>query len=485
MRNKSSGKGLQRNIPQQGKKPTIFKKIMATTCIALGLTFSVAYAEENIVETVFHVYIDEEHIGKVSNEQVVEDLVDQKLTAGEKDYDYPNLTIGEDITYIPEKVFNPTYNNEKVIDRLEDELTVMAEVFELKIGENTVGYFQDRETAKEVMEEYKTKFVDKEALEQVEGSDESNEDRALEVDESVITDVVLTEDVKILEGKSHPEEVLTKKEGIKLLEKGTRVEKTHQVEEGEVLSEIANKYDLSMEELLDLNPGLSEDSLIQIEQKITVLGYEPFVDVIVTEEKVVEETIEYDTKIEESDDMYKGEEKVTQEGQDGKKEVHYVVERINGEQTEKEKLDENVITEPVKKIVVKGTKVIPSRGTGDLSWPAVGGYVSSDMGQRWGRMHKGIDIAGPSNRNILAADNGVVVSAGYNSGGYGNKVVINHNNGMKTIYAHLSSIDVNVGQTVEKGHKLGVMGSTGNSTGIHLHFEVYKNGSLENPLDYL
>lgn len=120
-----------------------------------------------------------------------------------------------------------------------------------------------------------------------------------------------------------------------------------------------------------------------------------------------------------------------------------------------------------------------------MAWPAVGGYISSHLGERWGKMHKGIDIARPSNRNILAADNGVVESAGYNNGGYGNKIVINHNNGMKTVYAHLSSIDVKVGQVVEKGSKIGVMGSTGNSTGIHLHFEVYKSGSLENPTEYV
>lgn len=100
-------------------------------------------------------------------------------------------------------------------------------------------------------------------------------------------------------------------------------------------------------------------------------------------------------------------------------------------------------------------------------------------------MHKGIDIARPANRNILAADNGVVEFAGYDNGGYGNKIIINHNNGMKTVYAHLSSISVSVGQTVEKGKVIGIMGSTGNSTGIHLHFELYKNGALQNPLDYL
>jgi murein DD-endopeptidase MepM/ murein hydrolase activator NlpD len=143
-----------------------------------------------------------------------------------------------------------------------------------------------------------------------------------------------------------------------------------------------------------------------------------------------------------------------------------------------------VLTEPVPHIVVKGTKEIPSRGTGNLAWPTVGGYISSEQGQRWGRFHKGIDIARPSNRTIKAADNGKVVSAGYD-GGYGNKIVIDHQNGLRTVYAHLDSIGVSVGQTVSQGSAIGVMGSTGNSTGVHLHFEVYKNGALQNPSNYL
>src|SRR5690606_16201484 len=169
---------------------------------------------------------------------------------------------------------------------------------------------------------------------------------------------------------------------------------------------------------------------------------------------------------------------------DGKKVVQYAIEIRNGNVVKRDVLEEEVTKEPVNKVIVKGTKVVPSRGTGNLAWPTVGGYISSNVGYRWGSYHKGIDIARPSNRSILAADNGTVVSAGY-SGGFGNKIEINHNNGMKTIYAHLSSINVSVGQTVQRGQQIGIMGSTGNSTGVHLHFEVYKNGALQNPLNYL
>ena len=103
----------------------------------------------------------------------------------------------------------------------------------------------------------------------------------------------------------------------------------------------------------------------------------------------------------------------------------------NGKQLSKETIREILIESPVKRIVVKGTKVIPSRGTGSFAWPASGGYVSSKMGHRWGKLHKGIDIARPSNHTIKAADHGIVVSAGWDNSGYGNKIVIDYQNGFR------------------------------------------------------
>lgn len=127
---------------------------------------------------------------------------------------------------------------------------------------------------------------------------------------------------------------------------------------------------------------------------------------------------------------------------------------------------------------------MPSRGTGTFIWPTVGGYVSSQMGTRWGRVHQGIDIARPTARTIKAADNGVVTTVGWHDT-YGNRIVITHNNGYETLYAHLSSIDVSVGQTVPQGTAIGIMGSTGRSTGVHLHFEVIKNGANVDPMSVL
>lgn len=127
-------------------------------------------------------------------------------------------------------------------------------------------------------------------------------------------------------------------------------------------------------------------------------------------------------------------------------------------------------------------------GNGALGWPTKGGYISSYMGPRWGKMHKGIDIARTDRSTsppIYAAESGTVETATFNNGGYGNLVIINHGNGMKTLYAHLASMTVKPGQKVSKGQQIGVMGTTGNSTGIHLHFEVHVNGKPQNPMKYL
>lgn len=117
-----------------------------------------------------------------------------------------------------------------------------------------------------------------------------------------------------------------------------------------------------------------------------------------------------------------------------------------------------------------------------LLWPMRGGLVSSRYGIRWGRMHEGTDIAAPLGTPILAAGRGQVVFTGW-QGGYGNLIIISHPNGYLTKYGHCDSILVKMGQTIKQGQMIGRVGSTGHSTGPHLHYEVLskKDGMNKNP----
>lgn len=462
---------------------------MFITCLALLPVFMTSSAQGKELTETYHVYVDGEHIGEVNDKDIVQNIIDGKILEKSNEYDDITLDLGQSISMISEKAFKQADNNTYVKEYLEENLTVVALAAEIKVDDQTVGYFKNEEAAAEVLKAYKLKYIKEEDLIRIENIDEKDkedqiEQEQLSIGDAIVSDIKFSKEVSILEEETLPEDVLNIKQGVKLLEKGTLEEKIHKVKAGEVLGKIASKYDLSINKLQELNPSLAKDDILQIDQEINVTELKPYLNVLVYEDEMVEENINYDTEVIESEDMYKGDEKVKQTGKNGKKEVQYRTETRNGKEIDKVVVDEKITEKPIDKIVIKGTKVIPSRGSGDLIWPADGGYISSHMGMRWGRMHRGIDIARPTTRAIYAADHGVVESVAWNDGGYGNKIVINHNNGMRTIYAHLSSMDVKNGQVVEKGTEIGIMGTTGNSTGIHLHFEVHLNGKLKNPLDY-
>jgi murein DD-endopeptidase MepM/ murein hydrolase activator NlpD len=116
-------------------------------------------------------------------------------------------------------------------------------------------------------------------------------------------------------------------------------------------------------------------------------------------------------------------------------------------------------------------------------WP-VQGVITSGFGWRWGRMHEGVDLAVPNGTPVVAAKAGVVIVAGW-MGGYGNLVVVDHGGGVATAYGHNTSVTVGMGQFVEQGQLIAYSGSTGHSTGPHVHFEVRINGSAVDPMGYL
>ena len=197
------------------------------------------------------------------------------------------------------------------------------------------------------------------------------------------------------------------------------------------------------------------------------------------------EVIEPETVIEECSDLYMGETETIQ-GESGisliNKEIIY-----DGLNKNQEKVVSKKIVKPSVNTVVKvGTKNPYYDEVAFLSNPTNGGYLSSYFGEiREKSVHKGIDIAKNLGESVNASLDGKVVNAGYNNGGYGNLIVIEHQGNMKTYYAHLSEIYVNVGDIVKKDDIIGTVGSTGNSTGPHLHFELRVDNKPVDPVKYI
>ena len=200
----------------------------------------------------------------------------------------------------------------------------------------------------------------------------------------------------------------------------------------------------------------------------------------VTETKSIDFGIEY----EETTALNAGEEKVKTEGIPGEKAIVYQVELQNGVEIASAQASEAVIAEPEDQVVLVGTRDIPSLESLFLQNPTRG-TLTSRFGERWNRQHCGIDIGAPAGTLITAAEGGTIIYAQYNTGGYGNLVKISHGNGIETWYAHCSQLLVSEGDVVEKGEEIGLVGTTGNSTGNHLHFEVRIDGEAVDPLFYV
>ncbi len=470
------------------RKTNIAKKASIAMLLILCLSFNMAFAKEDRqhnVKEIYHIYLEDQYLGALSNKEKMQALLDSKLKESSSQHEALPLKIGTDLSVVPEQVFTPTTNDEATLQKLNEQVEVKTSAFALLVNDEMAVYVRDIEEYQEVIRKVKLNYISEEEYSILEARKNANEDLPkLKEGETRIADLILKQKVSGVTVEVEPNKVMAVDEAVQLLLDGTLKQETYQVQEGDVLGKIASKFNLSISELKEINPGITEDSLLKIGQDINVTVLKPLINVEVYYEKKELEVIPHAKEVIETDDMFKGDKKVKQEGSDGKRLATYLIRKENGVQVGSSTMEEKVLVEPQNRIVLKGTKVIPSRGSGSFAWPAEGGYISSKMGYRWGRKHEGIDIARPSGYNIKAADNGVVVAAG-RDGTYGNRVIINHQNGYKTTYAHLSSISVSVGDVVPQGSVIGVMGNTGRSTGIHLHFEVEKNGVTINPLSVL
>lgn len=260
---------------------------------------------------------------------------------------------------------------------------------------------------------------------------------------------------------------------------------TYEIQDGDTIFDLCMKFDISMDEFFEMNPEIKESQFIAPGDVISLTKIAPALTVITVETSTFAEPIPFETEYKDDSDLYIGDERIAQEGADGKQSIRAKLTKENGKIVKRKDLSKEVIQAPVKQIVLKGTTERPkTAATGHLIFPVPGGMVTSEFGYRWGRTHTGLDIAGHTGLPIRAADGGTVVNASY-SGGYGLCIDIDHGNGMKTRYAHCSSVTVSVGSKVYQGQYIGNVGNTGNSTGPHCHFEVIVNGSHVNPRNYL
>lgn len=303
-----------------------------------------------------------------------------------------------------------------------------------------------------------------------------------------------------------------------LLKTGEKISLKKIAKKGERIEDFLLKFDMNFEKLLDKNPDLkeklqtvllskegkvisdqSEIAKIHKEKEKLAKEYkeiqvfkdnhllnieidEPILKIQVKKKYEEKENIEFSEIFEESSSLYKGQERVGQYGQKGKKTVSYEQTYVNGLKKDRKVTKVKINKRPITEIILRGTR---DRGeaTGVFLRPT-SGYISSPFGYRSSGFHGGIDIANSYGTQVYAADGGKVIEVGYD-GSYGNKIVIDHGNGFKTLYAHMSGFTTHVGSIVSKGDLIGYTGSTGNSTGNHLHFEIRVNGSRVNPADYV
>lgn len=264
---------------------------------------------------------------------------------------------------------------------------------------------------------------------------------------------------------------------------GKEAMRTHVVEVGESYWIIARMYDTTVEALESANPELSSAKL-KPGDEVKLFVPVPLLTVVTHEEVKYVADIDFETKVENDDSMYKNQKKIIVKGVKGKADVLAEEIRHNGILVDEVIIEKNILEEPKTEVVAQGTKELPkTAAVGSFVMPTRG-RVSSPYGMRNGRMHKGIDLANSKGTAVYAADGGKVTFAGY-KGSYGYLIEINHENGYVTRYAHNSKLLVKSGDRVYRGQQIATMGSTGRSTGSHLHFEVLINGSHKNPYSYI
>lgn len=261
-----------------------------------------------------------------------------------------------------------------------------------------------------------------------------------------------------------------------------------------IVSQYCSKYDVEGAECTShLSKDVSfiktyiDDGSVSTEQEIRecINGLE----VVTVANKISTYNVPYETVTTRTSSKKTGYVAVTTAGVEGVNQKEELITYVNGVQTDYELVSDTVLCDPINEVMIVGTgkssysSVIHNASTKGYVWPlAVKGVITSYWGD--GRNHKGIDIAARAGTEIYAVKSGTVTFAGWNND-YGYNVIIDHGNGVQTRYAHSRKLHVKKGDKVSQGQFIAEVGTTGQSTGNHLHFEVIINGVRYNPAPYL
>lgn len=452
-KNRSYGNG--NSLPP---KPTI----IAILGIAIIIFAIWGFTNKNAQE----VFVGEASVGIINDKEITaEELTKTAIAKLQKE-------LGTDIEVNEEIILKPVHASKKEIVSTEYALSEITKNYTFKVGatailvdDKEIAIVKNEEEAKAVLNAIASKYI-------TEGATQVSEPTFLQ-------------NVELKEKFISEEDITQKETAISLLDVNSEQGQKYSIKAGDTLYGIAINADMTMEELLKLNPDLTEDSMLKIGQEINLVVPVPLLSVVTYEQAVYTEAIPKKVETVNNNNEYKTYRKVITAGADGSKEVTAKITKINGIEDSREVISEKVLVEPtVEKVEVGTLNTPPKKAIGSFIYPVSGARLSSGFGARWGTTHKGIDLACAAGTPIKASDGGTVVFSGWGNG-YGNMVKIDHGNGFYTVYGHNSKNAVSVGQKVAQGEVIAYVGSTGNSTGNHVHFEVIKNGVHQNPINYL
>lgn len=445
---------------------------LATSFSLLVLTKDMPTTGVDIGLDIYDVYYNGQLVGTTAN-KIGTQFAYQKVGEQLSEELGMEVELKHDLMFKPSKTEpkNPD-SGQRALAAIGNDLEYDVYAIEIKMDGESVGVVKDKKSANQILEQLQQPFI--EAV-----STKALDWKVVGFKEKITFEPAVVEKDAIISIDDMVEQLM----------QVDQEKQTYIVQSGDSVSGIAQKYDLKTEQIMGLNPEIGSDYRLSIGDELVVVQPNYHYTVLTQETIECTQTLEYETEYIKDDSMFTTQIKTIKSGSLGEVKVVSDVKKENGVEVDRTIVSETILQEPVTEVLRIGTKepalfIADSAGTGVFVWPTTG-TVSSEFGPRWGGWHSGIDIANNSGTPIYAADSGTVTYSAYHSGGYGNLVKIYHGNGIETRYGHMVKRVAKQGEQVEKGQLIGYMGTTGRSTGNHLHFEVRVGGAAQNPRQFL